>query len=348
MSRYNDEEGAILRSTDGRPVPLSGTAVRCTIDDVFTRVVVTQDYENREKKNIEAVYAFPLPLDGVLLDFTVTIDGKVRRGAVLKKKAAREQYEDAVEQGDTAAMLEDMGDGLYSMNVGNILAGQKIGISFSYMQFNIWNGTLLRFFLPTVIAPKYGSPSRAGIEDHQAPFTSPAAKNAFKCAVSLTGGMRGCAVSCPTHRVERAEFEDCVRFDVGAFADRDLVLEIRSDEMAVPRACVGRDGDGYVAAVAVTPGIEGAAQREPRDLDIIIDCSGSMVGDSISQARAALKQILARLEDRDSFNVIRFGNFAMPLFTKHMPCGADPLGKAHKLLEKLEADMGGTNLEDAL
>ncbi|MBR4422998.1 MAG: VWA domain-containing protein, partial [Mailhella sp.] len=350
MNPYDDPdgEGAILKSRDGHPVPLKGMDIRAAIDDVLSRVTVTQTYENREETNIEAVYTFPLPLDGVLLDFTVTIDGRTRRGTVMKKKAARDRYEDAVEQGDTAAMLEEAGDGLYSMNVGNILAGQTIGITFSYAQFHAWNGTLLRFFLPSVIAPKYGAPSQAGIEEHLAPFTSLTARHAMTCVIDVTGSLRGCAISCPTHKAERTDTAESTRFTVSAFADRDLVLEIRSAEVSVPRVCLGRDGDGYVAAFSIAPDLGEAERKEPRDVDIVIDCSGSMSGDSIMQARAALQQILRHLDGEDRFNIIRFGSHAEALFKGPTPCSDDALRKARTLLERLDADMGGTELGSAL
>lgn len=341
-------EYAVLKSKNGHPVPLAGIDVRGSIGDVFSRVTVTQTYENREKKNIEAIYSFPLPHRAVLLDFTVTIDGETRRGTVMKKSKAREVYENAVEQGDSACMLEKLGEGLYSMSVGNLLAGQKVAISFSYAMINIWNGSLLRFFLPSVVAPKYGDPGKAGIEDYQAPVTSLTAKNAWKCVIAVTGVLRNCRISCPTHETERRNTEEAVEFLVNAFADRDFVLEIRTDEAPVPYGALGRDGDGYVAAVAMTPDFGTELKSAPRALDIIIDCSGSMTGVSIEQAREALMEILNRLSDTDSFNVIRFGSSVEAIFEGHRPRTDESVKYASQLLEEMKADMGGTNLEDAL
>ena len=47
---------------------------------------------------------------------------------------------------------------------------------------------------------------------------------------------------------------------------------------------------------------------------IIVDCSGSMGGDSIAQARKALYEILELLRPEDAFNVIRFGSSHEKLF----------------------------------
>jgi Ca-activated chloride channel family protein len=82
-------------------------------------VEVKQVYRNDEATNIEAVYTFPLPLDAVLLHLEVTIGERVLRGTVVEKKAAEEQYENAIADGDSAVMLEE--GRLYTMNVGNVM-----------------------------------------------------------------------------------------------------------------------------------------------------------------------------------------------------------------------------------
>ncbi len=348
LNSLEKSEFAVLKDRTGHPVPLTGIDVTGSISDVFSRVTITQTYENREEKNIEAVYSFPLPLDAILLDFTVTIDGRVRHGTVMKKAQAREKYEDAVEQGNSAAMLEKIDEGLYSMSVGNILSGQKIEISFSYSQFNIWNGHQLRFYLPSVVAPKYGDPAKAGIDSYQAPVTSLTAQNALKCSISVVGNLSKCSIASPTHEVKRSEIEGGIQLAVSAFADRDFILDIRSDSNPVPYAVTGRDGDGYVSAVAMTPDFGEMAETQPRYLDIIIDCSGSMSGQSIEQARVALKKILDRLTSHDSFNIIRFGSTVVPLFSEHMPYSEESIARARILSDNLKADLGGTEIVKAL
>ena len=126
------------------------------------------------------------------------------------------------------------------------------------------------------------------------------------------------------------------------------MIELRSCSDPAPYACCGRDGENYVAAVAMTPDFGSEVKRRPREVDIIIDCSGSMTGDSIIQARTALLEILNQLQETDSFNIIRFGSTVEPLFSKHEPYSENSINKARELLEDLDANLGGTELEDAL
>ena len=50
-------------------------------------------------------------------------------------------------------MLELLEPGLYTMNVGNLLPGERAKITFSYAMLYRWSGDSVRFFLPTTVAP---------------------------------------------------------------------------------------------------------------------------------------------------------------------------------------------------
>jgi Ca-activated chloride channel family protein len=95
-----------LTGLEGERVALCDVAVSAVLQDLLAEVTVSQTYRNDERTNIEAVYTFSLPLDAVLLDLEVDIGGRGLKGVVVEKKAAEEKYEDAVEAGDAAVMLE--------------------------------------------------------------------------------------------------------------------------------------------------------------------------------------------------------------------------------------------------
>jgi len=101
-------------------------------------LTVEQCYRNPGRKNIEAVYTFPLPFEAVLLDLDVQIGARKLAAVVVEKKEAEGRYEAAIDQGDTAIMLERAGDGLCVLNLGNLMAGETATIRYRYAQ-------LLRF-----------------------------------------------------------------------------------------------------------------------------------------------------------------------------------------------------------
>ena len=163
---------AELKSSGKVQPVFEGLKVEAELRETLAITSITQTYRNPGAKNIEAVYTFPLPLDAVLLAMEVTLGEKTLKGTVLAKKKAEQQYEDAITDGDAPVMLQNPQPGIYTMNVGNLLPGEKATITFQYAIFQRWQGDTLRYHLPTTIAPRYGSSEKAGIEPQQEPETS--------------------------------------------------------------------------------------------------------------------------------------------------------------------------------
>ena len=81
-----------------------------------------------------------------------------------------------------------------------------------------------------------------------------------------------------------------------------------------------------------------------REVIFVLDCSGSMGGDSIAQAKRALEVCLKALETGCSFNVVRFGSSFQSLFPHPREYGERSLGEALGWLKAVEADLGGTEV----
>jgi Ca-activated chloride channel family protein len=133
-----------------------------------------------------------------------------------------------------------------------------------------------------------------------------------------------------------------------AFLDRDFVLN-----------CAAQWAEGYCMqvtdaasaeslAVTVFPPPRPLPAPGVRDIRFLVDCSGSMNGDSIAQARRALVELLVSLRDDEWINVTAFGSSTRTLFDKPQP--ATPSTKRHALefAERLQADLGGTEMAAAL
>jgi len=69
----NYEQLGLWSEDDQCSIPLKGVYIKAEIQDLLSEVSVTQTFTNAENNNIEAVYTFPLPVDAVLLSFSVTL-----------------------------------------------------------------------------------------------------------------------------------------------------------------------------------------------------------------------------------------------------------------------------------
>jgi Ca-activated chloride channel family protein len=327
--------------------------VTAELHETLAVTTITQSYRNAGSKNIEAVYTFPLPLDAVLLEMTVTLGDKTLKGTVLPKQEAEERYEEAITDGDAPVMLQNPQPGVYTMNVGNLLPGEKAQITISYGIFMRWQGDTLRYHLPTTIAPRYGSAESAGIELHQEPETSLLVDNFYSFEMKVCGTMAGMAIESPSHTIaverDSGGGECSIRLvRKSAFMDRDLIITVRNDRKTAATALIERDGDEYLLWGSFQPRFGLPEDPAPRSIKIVVDCSGSMGGDSIAQAREALLRVLDELRPQDWFNIIAFGDSATPLFNAQTHADRESLSYARGFLQKMDADMGGTEIGAAL
>ncbi len=332
-------------------VALQSVNVEAILENLLCEVTVRQVYRNLERINIEAVYTFPLHLSAVLLDMSIKTQTKELKGIVIEKTEAEDKYEDAITEGDTVIMLEQIEPGLYSMNVGNLQPEDEIEISITYAELFRWHDNRLRFFLPTTIAPRYGDPENVDVQPHQTPEYDLTADNPFAITISVFGELADSSFQSPSHRldVEKQGGRTVISLKKGAaLMDRDFVLNIFMETEEKNFALLDRDGDGHIALASFYPKFPDVSVKEPRCITIIVDCSGSMGGDSIAQARKALFEIFELLRPEDTFNVIRFGSSHKKLFPAPVPADVSNLNKAKNLLEILDADMGGTEIGQAV
>jgi Ca-activated chloride channel family protein len=333
------------RQTD---IPLRSVSVRGRVRGLLFELSVEQSYENASSRNVEAVYTFPVPLRAVLLGLDMRIGDRELTAVAARKEAAAAEYEQAVEEGHTAALLERSGDGLYTLSVGNLMAGERAVIRYRYAELLDRSGDYVRLRIPTVIAPRYGKPDAHGVAPHQRPEVDLTVEYPFEVSIDLEGEIANAAVACLSHAVTVARTETGTRLGLakGATLDRDFILEM-SGSATRAQAVVARDDGQYVAIASLAPEMARAPAR-PVALNVVLDCSGSMQGDSIAAAKRALLAVMNRLTSEDRLSVARFGD-EYELVTKgFQPIESAMIEKLSHKIRGIDADMGGTEMAKAI
>ncbi len=105
--------------------------------------------------------------------------------------------------------------------------------------------------------------------------------------------------------------------------------------------------DGYFMLLGNPTGSEMAAKPVARDIIFVLDTSGSMRGEKIEQARAAMEYCLGRLNPDDRFNIITFGSKVSPFREVPIAVTAANVASARTFIEEVVAE-GGTNISGAL
>lgn len=302
------QAAAILKSTDGTDVPLRGVSANGRLTGLLFELTVEQTFENAGKKNIEAVYTFPVPHRAVLLGLDLEIGERKLSGVAVRSKAATERYEEAIDEGNTAALLEEAGDDLYTLSLGNLLAGERAVIRYRYAELLDRHEDYVRLCVPTVIAPRYGDAATHGLQPHQVPGVNLLASYPFSLAIDVIGDQANAALSSPSHLIAVSTIDGGKRIVLGAGAalDRDFILQL-TGAVTASTSVTARNGDGYVSLVSLDPQLQEETLRS-LCLKLVVDCSGSMGGDSIAQARRALLAVLGRLTPADAVSLTRFGS----------------------------------------
>lgn len=143
-------------------VALKSVHMEGRLDGLMLSMTAQQRYCNETGKNLEMAYTFPLAWGATLMGMDVDISGKRLQATVIEKKEAHQQYEKAIDEGDTPVMEEQSATGLYTANLGNIKNGESVTVAIRYAQLLRFEQGRVRLSIPTVIAPRYGDAHRQG------------------------------------------------------------------------------------------------------------------------------------------------------------------------------------------
>lgn len=376
----------LFRSAQGTvSAPTLGTDVSIQVSGPLARTRVVQRFDNPGDQWQEGIYVFPLPENAAVDRLRLRIGERIIIGEIQEREQARATYQQARDNGQRAALLEQERPNLFTTSVANIGPGQRIVVEIEYQQtlpYEVIDNQgrySLRF--PMVVGPRYipgvpddhqpGRPARgSALDTDEVPdasrITPPVRHpddgpiNPLTLRVTLNAGAPIASLRSAYHTIHVERGTDHQRIvelaDGPVPADRDFELSWTLSAGDTPSATLFAESDDtrhHALLMLMPPAAASATDANrgetalPREVIFVIDTSGSMHGDSIEQARAALSLALTRLAARDRFNVIEFNSTARALFDGARPANAEQVRQAVRWVESLEAN-GGTEMFEAL
>ena len=333
-------------------IGLMSVHVSGRLNGLVAQIKIRQVYKNWSDTNIECIYTFPLAWQSVLLGMQVDLNGKKLKGAVKPNKIAEQQYEKAIVEGDLPVMLERAGKDLYTANIGNIQPGDEVVIEFDYAQILKSELGTIRFNLPTTIAPRYGDASKHRMKLHQQSVPDPQAEHRLFVELDLAKSLCSGKIYSPTHEIQQTKEVDkyFIKLDGLAWLDRDFVLCI--DQIENMNFAVASQDPVHLGQATIMTGNIFQAQNiknsHPCTIKVLVDCSGSMHGDSIEQAKDCLDWLFSQLTRSDKVSFTRFGSSVHHEHPTLQLC-SDAYKKELKITTRmLDANLAGTQLENAL
>lgn len=335
--------------------PLKHTDVKAEITGFLSRVIVTQHFENPYQIPIEAVYTFPLPQNAAVDDMTMSIGERTIRGKILPREEAQAAYEGAKSRGQIASLLNQERPNIFTQSVANILPGDQIKITISYVETLRYQDGAYEFVFPMVVGPRY-SPDNVPDASRISPNPAPPGERSghdISIDVTLDAGLIVDSVESKTHRidVERPTSTSAhlklkrgatipnkdfiLRYDVAGSAIQDALLTHRSEK------------GSFFTLILQPPERVAAEDVTPKELVFVLDTSGSMSGFPIEKAKETMKLALDNLYPSDTFNLITFSGDTRILFPEPVRATKRNLAQAQEFLAGT-AGNGGTEMMGAI
>ena len=351
--------------------PLKHTDVKAEISGFISRVIVTQEFQNPFQERIEAVYTFPLPQNAAVDDMTMIVGDRTVRGKILSREEAQAVYEAAKSSGQVASLLDQERPNIFTQSVANILPGEQVKITISYVETLSYVNGAYEFVFPMVVGPRYipGTPKPASQGKGFAPDTNQVPDASRITPQSLPAGMRSGhdislevaldagliidTIDSKTHPTDiqrpdahsaRLRLKDeatipnkdfVLRYDVAGQEIQDALLTHRSDK------------GGFFTLMLQPPERVTAQDVTPKELVFVLDTSGSMGGFPIEKAKETMKLALDNLYPSDTFNLITFAGDTRILFPQPVPATRANLNKAQAFL-RASTGSGGTEMMTAI
>jgi Ca-activated chloride channel homolog len=320
--------------------------VKVELRDRVLRYEVEERFVNRGGMIGEADFIFPLPKNAAFRDLKLSIDGEMVAGETMNAADARRIYEDIVRRQRDPALVEWMGHGMLRTRIFPIQAGEERRIIVRYESVAEREGDAVRvdYFRGQATDPRPEPLVRPAQQSRAAP-------DGGRTTFALTyrsGGELGEAYS-PTHELDIERDAAVRRVSIRSGGpDITVLVALRRSQAAsvsvLPNASRGEPG---YALITITPPTELSNSRTARDVTFVLDVSGSMSGRKLEQGKAAGRQLLRTLTERDRFRVIDFSTDVRSFRDDFVFATDANVRAALRYLDELEA-VGSTNISGAL
>ncbi len=359
-------QGLIIRP-DFQPADLElrQHRVNAEIQEQVAVVTVEHEFYNPSSVTVEGTFLFPLPPNAQVSRFSMNVDGREMVGELLSADEARRIYEDIVRKSLDPALLEIADYRTFRARIFPIPPRATRRLTLRYDATLPMDGKTATFQYPLqgtlthrsagvpVPTPMPMPPERQTPERDQRrePERVRSLQSTIQIQISTATAVKN--IYSPSHRVEVRQQNDrraTVNFEANNVIDgRDFLLYYSLDPNEIGATLLTHrpysDKSGYFMLL-ISPQVNPeATQVQGKDLVFVLDTSGSMAGEKIEQAKAALRYCLQRLGNRDRFGLVTFSSEARR-FREEL-AGAEARDDALYHVDRLEAT-GGTNINEAL
>ena len=295
------------------------------IEDQIATTHIDQLFVNNSDRLLEGIYLFPLPQGAAVNELTMWVNGQPIEAKILEADEARQIYDEIVRQLRDPALLEYVGTSAIQANVFPIPPREERRIEITYSSILPAENGLIQYMYP---------------QSTELYSNAPLDNQRIRVEVQSDEEIR--AIYSPSHPVaidRDGDYRAVVGFedsDVVADEDFELYYTVALEDIGLNLLSYKEAGQDGFFLMLVAPAVQADSdQVVAKDVILVVDTSGSMEGQKMSQAKEAANSVIDSLNPGDHFNVIAFStgvrNFARGL----APSG--DAGDYGQFIDRLEA-----------
>ena len=349
MTTYTEQElPGISLTTGDTEFPVTAIDINGAVDGDGVTWTVEATFENPLDEPAEAVFTLPLPVGGAVKGMTMKIGDREVAAEIKEREAARIEYEEAKEQGHSAAIVEQERAEIFTITVGNIHPGEAISVVLEIHDRAAIDGTKASLRFPTMIKERY---TPAGVPD-ESTITPPrrTGRSPLRATVTISFSEPAKDLICETVPTAQITPTNVAINDFGLTGD--IILHWTIPAAIANAKWVADADDPTMGTLEVNIRVEKdkTSVRRRKAVQIMFDRSGSMSDHYIEWARRITEDLIASLTDEDLIHILTFDS-SIDAFdaTSH---GFVPVTRTVKQLLQKELAMitarGGTDLTGAI
>lgn len=355
------------RGADVDALPLRAQTTTVDVAGVVARIRIEQVWVNAGKVPLAATYVFPTSTRAALHDLRLRInDQRELRAEIRVKEQAQKLYDAARDNGQTAALLEQQRPNAVTMNVANILPGDRIVVVVEASELLRSVEGIYELVLPQTLGPRYTGAARsergsaASVDDGFVDngFVSAASSTVqTRIEVTVRSPIGVKRIGSPSHGISPLfDGKDEAKVVVASsaddvVADRDLVLrwQLAGDDNETG-VLLFRDkerGESFFLLLGEAPADVDADDATAREVVFVVDVSGSMSGFPLDTAKGLVRDLVGELRGDDRFNMLFFAGSSTVLAPTSLAPSASNIARALDTLDR-HSGGGGTELGEAM
>ncbi|MCP4105821.1 MAG: VWA domain-containing protein [Desulfobacteraceae bacterium] len=316
--------------------------VAVTINNGIAVTHVTQVFHNTEKRQVEALYTFPVPKSASVSNFSMWINGKEMVGEVLEKQRARKIYNSYKQQRKDPGLLEQKDYKTFEMRIFpiNADADQKVQITY-YQELDIDHDQAV-YVYPLATETRKNINSRT--------------TGRFAISVEVKSAIPVTKLESPSHGNDFvvADHSDSYKLASletasGSLAS-DVVInyDLERPNSGIDMITSKQDGEDGYFYLTLTAGKELDQRESGMDYVFVMDISGSMGNDGKLPASGnSVEAFIEELDENDRFEILTFNVRQDVVFGELQPASDDAKEQVKQYIRSQQA-RGGTVLDPAL